>query len=47
MRTLRTLYVLADVGVVTERGGPVVRPRHAEALRRRLAEVLSLVFPSY
>lgn len=47
MRTLRTLYVLADVGVSAERGGPVVRPRHAEALKRRLAEVLSLVFQSY
>lgn len=46
MRTLRMLYLLADVGVQTRPAGPVVRPPHAEALKRRLAQVLALVFQS-
>ncbi|MFF7816244.1 DUF2785 domain-containing protein [Streptomyces sp. NPDC007945] len=45
MRTLRMLYLLADVGVRPRTGGPgPVRTPHAEPLKRRLAEVLSLVF---
>ncbi|MEU9858818.1 hypothetical protein [Streptomyces sp. NPDC047974] len=45
MRTLRMLYLLADVGVRPRTGAPVpVRTRHAEALKRRLAEVLAPVF---
>ncbi|MER5736736.1 DUF2785 domain-containing protein [Streptomyces sp. NPDC002262] len=45
MRTLRTLYVLADVGVRPRSGAPdPVRPPHAEPLKRRLADVLALVF---
>ncbi|MFI8321477.1 DUF2785 domain-containing protein [Streptomyces sp. NPDC085529] len=45
MRTLRMLYLLADTGVRTPGDASVlVRPHHAEALKRRLAEVLAPVF---
>ncbi|MFI0826173.1 hypothetical protein ACH4Q7_17145 [Streptomyces roseolus] len=55
MRTLRMPYLLADVGVRPRTGAPTpygpgpvppdpVRPRHAEPLKRHLAQVLSLVF---
>ncbi|MDQ0988227.1 DUF2785 domain-containing protein [Streptomyces sp. V2I9] len=47
MRTLRMLYLLADVGVRTRPSGPVVRPLHADALQQRLARVLALVFQSH
>ncbi|MEU1229396.1 hypothetical protein [Streptomyces sp. NPDC005828] len=42
MRTLRMLYFLADTGVRID--GAPVRPPHAEALERRLAQVLALTF---
>ncbi|WP_282692262.1 DUF2785 domain-containing protein [Streptomyces sp. CC208A] len=45
MRTLRMLYLLADTGVRPRTGAPApVRPPHAEALKRRLVEVLAPVF---
>ncbi|MGW4471623.1 DUF2785 domain-containing protein [Nonomuraea sp. NPDC004354] len=44
MRTLRTLYILADLGVRTSRGARPVPLRHAAAIKARLAEVLALVF---
>ncbi|WP_418960337.1 DUF2785 domain-containing protein [Streptomyces tritici] len=47
MRTLRMLYLLADVGVRTTPAGPVVRPRYAEPLKRRLVQVLDLVFQTH
>ncbi|MFF2779247.1 DUF2785 domain-containing protein [Streptomyces sp. NPDC058052] len=46
MRTLRMLYLLADTGVRTGDAAVPVRPPHAEALKRRLTEVLAPVFQS-
>lgn len=45
MRTLRTLYLLADRGVRTEPGHPPARLAHRDALRQRLAAVLAIVTP--
>lgn len=46
MRTLRLLYILADRGVRPSwRGGEPIPPRHREAVRARLAEVLAAVAP--
>ncbi|MFH8727053.1 DUF2785 domain-containing protein [Streptomyces termitum] len=45
LRTLRMLYLLADTGVRPDAGAPAaVRPPHAEALKRRLTEVLAPAF---
>jgi hypothetical protein len=44
MRTLRMLYVLADLGISQTRGGPVRPVTHRVAVKARLAEVLALVF---
>lgn len=44
MRTLRMLYILADLGVRPNRTAPLVPLPHGEALKRRLARVLALVF---
>ncbi|MFD6764110.1 hypothetical protein [Streptomyces roseolus] len=51
MRTLRMPYLLADAGVRPRTGAPTpdrrpdpVRTRHAEPLKRHLAQVLPLVF---
>ncbi|WP_316519949.1 DUF2785 domain-containing protein [Kitasatospora brasiliensis] len=44
-RTLLALYVLADLGVPTERGGRPVPLAHGDAVKARLAEVLKPVFP--
>ncbi|MBO1415121.1 DUF2785 domain-containing protein [Streptomyces sp. FH025] len=45
VRTLRALYVTADLGVSAERGGRPVPLAHGDAVKGRLAEVLRLVFP--
>ncbi|MFI2611781.1 DUF2785 domain-containing protein [Kitasatospora sp. NPDC018619] len=45
VRTLRALYVLADLGVALERGGPLVPLVHGEVLKARVAEVLRPVLP--
>ncbi|MEU9856204.1 DUF2785 domain-containing protein [Streptomyces sp. NPDC047974] len=47
MRTLRMLYLLADVGVRKSPAGPATRLPHAEPLKHRLAEVLALVFQTH
>ncbi|WP_236243951.1 DUF2785 domain-containing protein [Streptomyces sp. CC210A] len=47
LRTLRMLYLLADLGVRLHRGGPRVRLHHAAAVKRRLAEVLEPAFQAY
>ncbi|MFI8437384.1 DUF2785 domain-containing protein [Streptomyces sp. NPDC079020] len=44
MRTLRMLYLLADTGVRVDGVHAPGRPPHAEALKRRLTEVLALTF---
>ncbi|OKJ34931.1 hypothetical protein AMK24_20665 [Streptomyces sp. CB02366] len=44
MRTLRMLYLLADTGVRIDGAPAPVHPLHAEGLKRRLTEVLALVF---
>ncbi|MFF0410879.1 DUF2785 domain-containing protein [Kitasatospora sp. NPDC004745] len=45
VRTLRALYVVADVGVSARRGEPRTPLTHAEAVKSRLAEVSDQVFP--
>jgi hypothetical protein len=46
MRTLRLLYLLVDRGVRPRWGDePTVQVRHCEAVKQRLAEVLSIVAP--
>ncbi|MET8539777.1 DUF2785 domain-containing protein [Kitasatospora sp. NPDC004799] len=45
VRTLRALYLLADLGVAAERGGRPVPLTHAAAVRARVAEVLRPVLP--
>jgi hypothetical protein len=46
MRTLRTLYLLADRGVRPDWGrGETTQIRHQAAVRQRLADVLALVAP--
>ncbi|WP_236241619.1 DUF2785 domain-containing protein [Streptomyces sp. CC228A] len=47
MRTLRMLYLLADLGVRLHRGGPRVPLRHPAAVKRRVAEVLEPAFQAY
>ncbi|MFE7634844.1 DUF2785 domain-containing protein [Kitasatospora sp. NPDC057518] len=45
VRTLRVLYVLADLGVSVERGGRPVPLVHGEVVKARVAEVLRPVLP--
>ena len=45
MRTLRMLYLLADRGVLPPTGGDPMQFAHPNAVKRRLAEVLSLAAP--
>ncbi|WP_354640295.1 DUF2785 domain-containing protein [Kitasatospora camelliae] len=46
IRTLRVVYLLADRGVRPDRRGSAAEPlRHAEAVRSRVAEVLSITSP--
>ncbi|GAA2992642.1 hypothetical protein GCM10010519_27690 [Streptomyces lactacystinicus] len=42
VRTLRALYLLADLGVCAERGGRPVPLAHGEVVKARVAEVLRL-----
>ncbi|MFE7532111.1 DUF2785 domain-containing protein [Kitasatospora sp. NPDC057542] len=44
-RTLRALYLLADLGVSAERGGHPVPLAHGDAVKARVAEVLRPVLP--
>ncbi|SDY94265.1 Protein of unknown function [Micromonospora pattaloongensis] len=44
MRTLRMLYLLADLGVPPSSGAAPIPLPHAAAVKRRLAEVLAPVF---
>lgn len=44
LRTLRTLYLLADLGVRRSRDAAPVMLPHRDALKRRLAEVMAPVF---
>ncbi|MEU2657243.1 DUF2785 domain-containing protein [Streptomyces sp. NPDC007325] len=44
MRTLRMLYLLADTGVRIDGAPAPVHLPHAEGLKRRLTEVLDLIF---
>ncbi|MFF7989160.1 DUF2785 domain-containing protein [Kitasatospora xanthocidica] len=45
VRTLRALYVAADLGVSAKRDGRRAPLAHADAVKARLAEVLDPVFP--
>jgi hypothetical protein len=45
VRTLRALYLLADLGVSAERGGRPVPLAHGDAVKAHIAAVLRLVFP--